>query len=165
MEQKPSRGKNTSGKSIDCPEVFNYHIERARQEKTRLLAKQMDQDTEGVLKCFTHPSNSLHSLSYGVFSGDVADMGNLLPKKDYSLLIADIPYGFRLAGSVNDEEPFKYIQLEKMIKAFSQLTTAPLWRIIIFHSRDQSYSVSKALMTTCHAVEGLMWYLSCLLLV
>ena len=159
-KQKPSRGKTQSGKSLDCPEVFNYHIERARQEKTRMLAKEMDQDTEGVLKSFTHPSNSLHSLSYSVFCGDVADMGTILPRKDYSLLIADIPYGFRLAGSVNDEEPFKYIQLEKMIKAFAKLTTAPLWRVVIFHSRDQSYSVSKALLTTCHAVEGLTWYLS-----
>ena len=158
MKQKPTRGKGTSGKSADCPEVFNYHIERARQEKTRMLAKQMDQDTLGEHKSFTHPTNSLHSLSYSVLCGDVADMLKLVPKKEYSLLIADIPYGFRLAGSVNDEEPFKYIQLEKMIKDFARLTMAPLWRVIIFHSRDQSYSVSKALMTTCHAVEGLTWY-------
>ena len=66
-----------------------------------------------------------------------------------------IPYGFRLVGSVNDEEPFKYIQLEKMIKEFTKLTTMPLWHVIKFHSRDQSYSVSKARMTTCHVVEGL----------
>ena len=117
----------------------------------------MDQDTMGILKSFSHPVNSLHSLSYGVFCGDVSDMLRLLPRKEYSLLIADIPYGFRMAGSINDEEPFKYNQLEKMVKEFAQLTTAPLWRIVIFHSRDQSYSVSKALMTICHAVEGLTW--------
>ena len=92
----------------------------------------MDKDREGVLKCFTHPSNSLHSLSYGVFCGDVVDMGTLLPKKDYSLLVADIPYGFRLAGSFNDEEPFKYIQLDKMINAFVQLTTAPHDALLYF---------------------------------
>ena len=117
----------------------------------------MDQDTTGLLKSFTHPSDILHSLLYGVFSGDVADMSSLLPKKDYSLMIADIPYGFRLAGSINDEEPFKYNQLEKMIKDFAKLTSASLWRVIIFHSRYQSYSVSKALRSTCHAVEGLTW--------
>ena len=72
-------------------------------------------------------------------------------------MIADIPYGFRLAGSINDEEPFKYNQLERMIKDFAKLTTATLWRIVIFHSRDQAYSVSKALKSTCHAVEGLTW--------
>ena len=122
-----------------------------------MLAREMDQDTMGVLMKFSHPTNSLHSLLYVVFSGDVADMTKLLPKKDYTLMIADIPYGFRLAGSVNDEEPYKYNQLERMIKDFANMTTAPLWRVVIFHSRDQSYSVSKALLTTCHAVEGLTW--------
>ena len=123
-----------------------------------MLAKQMDQDTFGEHKSFTHPTNSLHSLSYSVLCGDVADMLKLLRKKEYSMLIADIPYGFQLAGLVNDEEPFKYIQLEKMIKDFARLIMAPLWRVIIFHSRNQSYSMSKALMTTCQAVEGLTWY-------
>ena len=86
----------------------------------------MNQDSMGLLKSFSHPSDSLHSLSYGVFCGDVAGMSNILPKKDYSLMIADIPYGLRLAGSINDEEPFKYNQLERMIKDFAKLTTAPL---------------------------------------
>jgi hypothetical protein len=155
--QKPSRGKGNSGKIGDCPEVFNFHIERARQEKSRLLARQLDVDTSGVLKSFSHPSDKLHPLSYGVYCGDVADMLKLLPRKDYTLLIADIPYGFRLAGSINDEEPYKYAQLDKMVQDFAQLTTAPLWRILIFHSRDQTYSVTKALRNTCHAVEGLTW--------
>ena len=115
----------------------------------------MDQETLGDLKSFTHPVDSLHFLSYSVFPGDVADMQQILPKKEYSVLIAYIPYG---AGSVNDDEPFKYTELEKMIKDFAKLTTTLLWRVVIFHSRNQSYSVSKALMTTCHAVEGLTWY-------
>ena len=67
----------------------------------------MDQDTLGEHKLFTHPINSLHSLSYSVLSGDVMDMQTLLPKKEYSLLIADIAYGFQLVVLVNDEEPFK----------------------------------------------------------
>ena len=41
-----------------------------------------------------------------------------------------------LAGSINDEEPFKYTQLEKMIKDFVKLTRAPLRWVIIFHIRD-----------------------------
>ncbi|KAH6557349.1 hypothetical protein KP509_1Z120000 [Ceratopteris richardii] len=34
---------------------------------------------------------------------------------------------------------------------------SPLWRIVIFHSRDQSFSVSTALKARCHAVECLTW--------
>ena len=123
---KPARGKGATSKSVDCPEVFNFHIELFRWEKTRLLAKQMDQDTPGLLKSFSHPSDNLHALSYRIYCGDVSEMQRLLPRKDYSLMIADIPYGFRLAGSINDEEPYKYNQLEKMIKDFASLTTMPL---------------------------------------
>ena len=112
----------------------------------------------GVLKTFSHPRNSLNSLSYVVLSDDMVDMTKLLPKKGYTLMIADILYGFQLAGSVNDEEPYKYNQLERMINDFANLTTAPLWRVVIFHSRDLSYSVCKALMTTCHVIERLTWY-------
>ena len=101
---------------------------------------------------FTDPSNSLHSLSYSVLYGDVADMGTLLPKKILFFTYRKHPI---VVGSVNDKEQFKYIQLQKMVKAFAQLTTTPLWHIIILHSGDQSYSVSKGLMPTCHVVEGL----------
>ena len=41
-------------------------------------------------------------------------------------MIADIPYGFRLTGSIYDEEPYMYNQLEKMINDFANLTTTPL---------------------------------------
>ena len=152
--QKPNHGKGFGGKIQDCPEVFNFHIERACQEKTRLLARQMERDTPRMLKSFSHTSDSLHSLSYSVYCGEVVYMTRLLPRKEYSLMIANIPYG-RIASSINNKEPFKYNQLEKMIKDFARLTTTPLWRIVIFHSGDQSSSVFKGLMSTCHAVEGL----------
>jgi hypothetical protein len=83
-------------------------------------------DTTRVLKSLSHPSDKLHSLSYGVFCGDVVEMLKLLPRKDYTLLTANIPYGFRLTGSINDEEPYKYAQLDKMVKDFAKLTIAPL---------------------------------------
>ena len=47
-------------------------------------------------------------------------------KKEYTVLIADIPYGFRMAGSSYDDEPFRFKQLEKMVKDFVELTTASL---------------------------------------
>jgi hypothetical protein len=99
--------------------------------------------TTGVFKSFSHPSDKLYPLSYAVFCGDIAEMLKLLPRKHYTLLIADIPYGFQLAGSTNNEEPYKYAQLDKMVKDCAHLTTAPLWRVLIFHSRDQTYSVTR----------------------
>ena len=86
----------------------------------------MHQATMGVLKSFSHPAISLHSLSYVVFFDDVADMSRVLPKEEYILLIANIPYGFRLAGSINDEDPYKYSELQRMKKEFANLITTPL---------------------------------------
>ena len=66
--------------------------------------REVDQNTIGSLKSFSHPLDSdLHSLSYSIYYGDVTDMTQLLPQKEYSLMIAGIPYGFRLAVSINDE--------------------------------------------------------------
>ena len=116
-----------------------------------------DQD-DGTLKKFSHKKDITKDLFYNVFCGDVAEMSSKLPKKDYSLLIADIPYGFRMAGSSYDDEPFRFKQLEKMVKDFAELTTASLWRIVIFHSMDQGYSVAQALRSRCHGIENLAWY-------
>ena len=89
--------------------------------------------------------------------GDVVDMIQKVLKKEYTLLIADIPYGFRMVGSSYDDEPFRFKQLEKMVMDFAELTTASLWRIVVFHSMDQGYSVVQALRSRCHGIENLLW--------
>ena len=68
------------------------------------LAKAYDVEDEGTLKKFSHKKNITKDLYYNVFCGDVANMNLKLPKKDYSLLIANIPYKFRMAGSSNDDD-------------------------------------------------------------
>ena len=78
-----------------------------------------------------------------------------MPKKEYTLLIADIPYGFRMVGSSYDDEPFRFKQIEKVVKNFAELTTASLWRIVLFHSMAQGYSVAQALRSRCHNIENL----------
>ena len=95
-------------------------------------------------------------MYYNVYCGDVAKMIQMLPK-EYTLLVADIPYGFRTARSSYDEEPFRFKQLEKMVKDFVDLTTTGLWRIGFFHSMDQGYFVAQALRSRCHGVENLAW--------
>ena len=120
--------------------------------------KAFEDEDDGTLKKFSHKKDITKDLFYNVFCGDVAELSSKLPKKDYSLLIADIPYGFRMAGSSYDDEPFRFKQLEKMVKDFAELTTASLWRIVIFHSMDQGYSVAQALRSRCHGIENLAWY-------
>ena len=72
-----------------------------------------------------------------MYCSDVAEMIEMLPRKEYTLLVANIPYGFPMAGLSYDEEPFRLKQLEKMVKDFADLTTTGLWRIMVFHSMDE----------------------------
>ena len=72
-------------------------------------------------------------------------MFDILPKRHYTLLVANIPYGFRISGSTFDDVPYKYPQIEKMVKDFAELTLAPLWRIVILHSMGQALLVTTAL--------------------
>ena len=74
---------------------------------------------------------------------NVADMNKKFPRKDYMLLISDIQYGFEMTGSPYDEEPFRFKQLEKMVKGSKEMTTMSLWRIVIFHNMDQGYSIAQ----------------------
>ena len=88
----------------------------------------------------------------------MADMNLTLPRKYYTLLIVDIPYGYRMAGSSYNDEPFRFKQLEKMVKDFAEMMTTSLWRIVVFHSMDHGYSVAQAFKSRCHGIENLAWY-------
>ena len=57
-----------------------------------------------------------------------------------------------------NDVPYKYPQIEKMVKDFAELTLAPLWRIVIFHSMgNDSQSVATALKSHFHAIEHMHW--------
>ena len=140
------------------PTSFLDHLEQARKEKDRRLVRSYDVKDDGTFKKFSHKKDITCELYYNVSCGDVADMNLSLPRKDYTLLIANIPYGFRMAGSSYDDEPFKFKQLQKMVKDFALMMTTSLWRIVVFHSMDQGYSVAQALRSRCHRIENLTWY-------
>ena len=114
------------------------------------------EDSE-IVKSFLHTSNPYRQLHYSVFNEEVGNMISILPKRHYTLLIVDIPYGFRITGSMYDNVPYKYPQIEKMVKDFVELTLAPLRRIMIFHSMGQLLSVTTALKSRCHAIEHMHW--------
>ena len=58
--------------------------------------KAFDTDDDGTFKKFSHKKHITCEL-YNVYCSDVAEMIQMLPK-EYTLLIGDIPYGFRMAG-------------------------------------------------------------------
>ena len=99
--QKPCRGKKQGEvKDIhDFPTSFLAHLERARKEKDRRLVKAYEIEEDGSFKKFSHKKDITRDLYYNVICGDVVDMIQKVPKKEYTLMIADILYGFRMAGS------------------------------------------------------------------
>ena len=141
----------------DFPTSFLAHLERVRKEKDRCLIKAFETDEDDTFKTFSHKKDITQDLYYNVICGDVIEMIQKVLKKEYTLLIANIPYGFRMAGSSYNDEPFKFKQLEKIVKDFAELTTASLWRIVVFHSMDQEYSVTQAFRSHCHGIENLAW--------
>ena len=81
--------------------------------------KAFDVEKDDTFKKFNHKKDLTWELYYNVYCGDVVDMIQKLPKKEYTLLIVDIPYGFRMGGSSYDDESFRFKQLEKMVKDFA----------------------------------------------
>ena len=47
-----------------------------------------------------------------------------IPRCGYKLAIADIPYGFKLKGSINDVD-LGHKQIDDMISTFKSFNTAP----------------------------------------
>ena len=92
--------------------------------------KSFDVDNDETFKKFSHKKDINLELYYNVYCDDVAEMIQKLPKKQYTLLIADIPYGFRMTGSSHNDEPFRFKLLEKIMKDLAELPTACLWRIV-----------------------------------
>ena len=121
------------------------------------MVRAFEVEDDSTFKKFSRKKDITGDLYYNVDCGDVVDMIQKLPKKEYTLIVADIPCGFRMAGSIFDDEPFRFKQLEKMVKDFADLTTASLWRIVIFHTMDHGYSVAQALRSRCHGIENLAW--------
>lgn len=113
--------------------------------------------TDQSIRTFTSVAFPLRSCYYSVIIGDVKDMLGCAPKRDYSLAIADIPYGYRLKGSVNDEVAYSYAQINLMIQSFKQLTTSNLWRMVVFHSTNQAAAVAKAMKDNLHGYEVGAW--------
>ena len=71
------------------------------------------------------------------------------------------PMALEYWGSTYDDVPYKYPQIEKMVKDFTEVTLAPLWRIVIFHSMGQALSVTIALKSRCIGKHSVTIYLIC----
>ena len=79
----------------------------------------------------------LHTIQYPIISGDCEDIAKIIPKRDYSLGIADIPHGFNIPNIEYDRDPYTYQAFSKVVAGFLEVTTSPFWRFLTFHLDTQ----------------------------
>jgi hypothetical protein len=72
-----------------------------------------------------------------VILGDCEKIANIVPKKEYSLVIVDIPHGYNIQNIGYDSEPYTYQAFNKVVMGFMEVTTSPFWRFLVFHSDTQ----------------------------
>ena len=79
----------------------------------------------------------MDTVQYKVIVGDCANIANLVPKKEYSLVIANVSHGYNIKNITYDCEPCTYQLLNQVVSGFIDVTTSPLWIFLVFHSDVQ----------------------------
>jgi hypothetical protein len=117
-----------------APDSFKTFIEKIKIERLR---KQCIKNVEldPTLNHFIW--NGLDTIQYQVIQGDCEDIAKLVPKRDYALVIADIPHGFNIPNVCYDIDPYTYQAFNKVVAGFKEVTSSPLWRFVTFHSDTQ----------------------------
>ena len=105
MLQKPPRSRKLADTNEGIPSSFITHLEQAKYEKRITKGKELEvpEDSETV-KSFLHRSDPFRQLHYSVFHGEVGNMLSILPKRHYTLLIADIPYAIQISPNRENGE-------------------------------------------------------------
>jgi hypothetical protein len=68
----------------------------------------------------------------------------LFLKNEYPLVIADIPHGYNIQNIGYDTEPYTYQAFNKVVMGFTEVTTSPFWRFLVFHSDTQQRLVQSS---------------------
>ncbi|MCO5614873.1 hypothetical protein L7F22_069158 [Adiantum nelumboides] len=125
------------------PQEFEQHLGRARAERRRL------EDAENIvnnpdISTFVLDDITTLSVQYSVFEGKVENMESFVPRRHYTLGIADAPYGFKAPHSINDDVKYGLSTYKKVIEAFKKVTSAESWVLVFFHAHDQISAAKKA---------------------
>ena len=122
---------NMSKKNIvGVPETFKSYIKKAKFERERRWRVQ----NVGLDDTLDHYIwNGLDTVQYKVILGDCKKIANLVPKKEYSLVITYIPHGYNIQNIEYDIELYTYQAFRKVVMRFLEVTTSPFWRFLVFH--------------------------------
>ena len=99
----------------------------------------------------------MDTVQYKVIVGDCANIANRVPKKEYSLVIVDIPHGYNIKNITYDCEPYTYQLIKKVVLGLIDVTTSPLWRFIVFHSDVQGGAVLTTFKDKANSRKRMYW--------
>jgi len=117
-----------------APDSFKTFIEKIKIERLR-KQRVKNVELDPTLNHFIW--NRLDTIQYQVIQGDCEDIAKLVPKRDYALVIADIPHGFNIPNVCYDIDPYTYQAFNKVVAGFKEVMSSPLWRFVTFHSDTQ----------------------------
>ena len=122
------------------PNTFKSFIEKIKLERLR---KHRLRNVELDLTLIHFIWNGLDTIQYQLIEGDFEDIAKIVPKREYALIIVDIPHGFNFLDIGYDSEPYSYQDFNKVVTGFQEVTTSPLWRFVIFHSNTICKVINK----------------------
>lgn len=131
------------------PDTFKGCIQKMkfeRERRKRLENVQLDDSLDHYIW------NAIGIVQYQVILGDSEKIANLVPKKEYSLVIADIPHGYTIHG-----EPYTYQDFNKVVKGFLEITTSPLSIFLVFHLDTQLGLVLSSFKGKANSRRQLYW--------
>ena len=137
-----------------APDSFKTFIEKIKIErvrKQRIKNVQLDPTLNHFIW------NGLDTIQYQVIQGDCEEIAKLIPKRDYALVIQDIPHGFNIPNIYYDSDPYTYQAFSKVVAAFVEITSSPLWRFVIFYSDTQLAMILSSFKGKTNSRMQLTW--------
>jgi hypothetical protein len=120
--------------------------------KTTNSAIPTTSDIPDALKClvFEHPFHG--DVFYELHQKDARSLHEFVCKRQYSLAIVDIPYGFNLFDCLHEDSVgWGVVDLTAMIQSLKVVTTSRIWRVVVMHSCQQLSMVESVLKDECNA--------------
>jgi ribosomal protein L2 len=112
--------KNADG----VPETFKSFIQKSkfdRERRRHVQNVQLDDTLDHYIW------NGIDTIQYKVILGDCEKLASIASKKEYSLVIADIPHGYNIQNIEYDNGPYTYQDFSKVVMGFTEVTTSPFW--------------------------------------
>jgi hypothetical protein len=101
---------------------------------------------ESIDKDLVHFNNPrFGNIKYHIFNKDVRNLPEYMPRRDYTLILADIPYALQTKEYEHDDVALGEQELGDMVQAAKFVTTAKEFRFIIIHNVEQYYIMRNVL--------------------